>query len=122
MQIVYVAIGVIALFFLKISIENRKSGQEQMVSGKNHEVPDNDEPDDKDLTVQIRELYDADELMEFVNDWEELDDNNSAALLSKAMSFEDDLSEKDWAEIYSIAAEGSGLEKIAEEKAGDELV
>ena len=118
-MIFWVVVGLVAIFFVaKLSLENRVD--HRPVSGQIEFDPE-DEETDGDFVSDLWGVSTADELMDVVNDWEDLGDNESEALLAKARPFENELDEEDWAEIYQISAGGSELERVAEEKAGDEL-
>lgn len=108
----------IVLLIIKLFRENRK--QDSPAPWE----PGNDHPSDQadpETVEEIRKISSIDELMAFVSDYEWLDGDENKLLLSKALAFEAGLDQDDWASIYEIAAEGSELERVAEEKAGNAL-
>ncbi len=73
------------------------------------------------VIAEIKKVKSARDLMDIVGRYNCLVGKENNVFLVKAQLFENHLSECDWANIYCIAEEGSELEKVAREKAGDAL-
>jgi hypothetical protein len=111
---------VVAFFvfvFLKLRYEHGRSlpteGQFLPVSGIITE--DNPEAENESLLSEIWKATSGEDLRAIVDEWD-LDGEENAVFLKKALELEDLLTEDDWESIFQAAEEGSELETIADQR------